>query len=236
MKQPGKKLWNQSIARKSLIGGETMNPSLAARSLLIRDVVTRASRKLRTYRPRRFFKGNPVPALVGVLGSGLLGGLGKRFRAPSDKRAAGLAPQLVIAANSGNLTAARGLIERAALPMNMKEHQVWLAAAGQLAPKVRAAVTKYAELIPAADQGGPEQFAASVQAQPVSLTQIEAQQAEELAAAKRERGAAAAGRAAVTARREANLTAIGTAGLTALARGGRRPLSRRRRRPRDFNF
>lgn len=225
-----KKLWSQSIARASLLGHETetMNPSIAAKSLLGRDVVTRATRKLFRYGRRRAYRGNPLPALIGALGS--LGGLGKRFKAPSEKRAAAIAPAIIAAANSGNLTAARGLIERAAWPMIAKEWDVWKAAAAQLAPKMRAAVTKYAELIPAASQRNPEEFAASIAASPVQLAQIEGQEREERAT----RGAAAERRAArdeeAAERREGRLTELGAAGLQALAGRGRRPARRRRRR------
>lgn len=70
------KLWNQSLARKSLLGGDTMNPSIAAKSLLGKTVVARASRKLKSYGRRRSHRGNPLPALAGVLGGlkGLFGG------------------------------------------------------------------------------------------------------------------------------------------------------------------
>lgn len=235
------RIWNQGVARKLLLGEKSQNPTLAA-SALLRSLgkrrVTRALRRVSKIR-RRFHKGNPAPALVAALGGKIFSGLGKRFRASSDKRAQGIAAGLVIAANQGNLTAARGLIERAAVPMNAKEKAVWAAAAGQLAPKIRASVGKYAELIPAADQSGPEQFAASVMAQPVSLTDIEAQAREELAARRSESSAATARREAAAERREARLLDVGGQIGAAVLGRSRRPSSRRRRRrssARRFSF
>lgn len=229
----------QSQASRFVHGNrDTSNPTMAARFILGRFAGRKATGLIQRYRRgrRSAYKGNPaIAALAGVLG-GL--DLGKRFKAPSFKRAAAMAPAIVAAANAGNLTAARGLIERAALPMNAKEHAVWAAAAGQLAPKIRAAVTMYAALVPAADQAGPEQFAASLVASPVQLTELETQAREERAA----RGAAGAAKAAraeaAAERREARFTELGAAGLTALARGGRRPARRRKRRPaaREFSF
>ena len=96
-----------------------------------------------------------------------MGGLGKRFKAPSEKRAAGLAPAIVASANAGNLTAARGLLERAAKPMKVAESLVWKAAAAQLSAATIAAVQKHLADIPQADQSGPEQFAQSVVASAV---------------------------------------------------------------------
>ncbi len=152
-----------------------MNPSIAAKSLLGRDVVARAVRKLKKYRPRKFHRGNPTLASVasivpgGGLIGGILGGLGGRFKKPSEVRAAALAPAIVQAANAGNLTAARGLIERAARPMIAKESAVWKAAAAQLSAAIVNAVHKNIASIPQADQSGPEQFAQSVMASAYQL-------------------------------------------------------------------
>jgi len=167
-------LYNQSIARRSLLGDETQNPSIAAKSLFRGATVRRAIARAKKRR-RPFHRGNPslasVASLVpgGSLVSGLLAGLGGRFRKRSEVRAAAVAPQVVQAANAGNLTAARGLIDRAAHPMLAKEHAVWVTALAQVAPSVIAAVQKNIASIPQASQRNPEEFAASVMASPVQL-------------------------------------------------------------------
>lgn len=164
------RIWSQSVARRSLIGSErTHNPSPAAASMLGKRRIKKAKAKLKRRGKKRAHRGNPLPAVVGVLAGakGLLGKLGGRFRAPSEVRAARVAESVVQAANAGNLTAAAGLIERAAKPMIAKEHAVWVAAAARLSPAIVAAVKKNAKSIPAADQSGPEQFAASVLGNPV---------------------------------------------------------------------
>jgi hypothetical protein len=165
------RIWNRGYARAALVGAErTMNPTPAAAAILKKSLGKKAYKRARARARRRksFHKGNPLPAAIGVLSGlgGLASKLGGRFRAPSEKRAAALAPALVAAANAGNLTAAAGLIERAARPMIAKEHLVWAAAAAQLAPSIIAAVKAHAKNIPAADQSNPEAFAASVQASP----------------------------------------------------------------------
>ena len=144
----------------------TNNPSPAAAAMLGKRTVRRAKKKLKRLGRRRAHKGNPLPAVAAILGSGVLSKLGGRFRKPSEARAGALAPSVVQAANAGNLTAAAGLIERAARPMIAKEHAVWAAAAAQLAPDVIALVHKFAAKIPKADQSGPEAFAQSVLASP----------------------------------------------------------------------
>jgi len=161
----------QSNASKFVHGERpTNNPTMAARFIIGRGKV--AQSRLKQYARRvvkaRRYKGNPSLAGLasvvpggGLLG-GLLGGLGGRFKKPSEVRAAAVAPQIVAAANAGNLMAARGLIERAAKPMIAKESAVWKAAAAQLAPNTVAAVKKNAASIPQADQSNPEAFAASV--------------------------------------------------------------------------
>lgn len=173
-------IWSAGVARRSMMGKErTHNPSPAAASMLGKKTVRRAKAKLRKLGRKRAHKGNPSPALASLLGGavggppgalvgGLLAGLtGGRFRAPSEVRAAKVAPAIVQAANAGNLTAAAGLIERAAKPMIAKEHAVWAAAAAQLAPAIVALVKAHMQSIPAADQSGPEAFAASVLSSPV---------------------------------------------------------------------
>lgn len=171
-----KKLWNQSRARESLLGHETdtMNPSIAARSLLGEKRTRAAERKRAKYR-RKFHKGNPTLATAaslvpggGIL-SGILGGLSGRFKKPSEARAAAIAPAIIQAANAGNLTAARGLIERAALPMKVAESAVWKAALAQVTPNIVAEVKKHLASIPQANQSNPEAFAQSVAASPVQL-------------------------------------------------------------------
>jgi len=236
-------IWSQSVARRALMGSErTHNPSPAASALLGKRKVGRAKAKLRRLGRRRAYKGNPAGAVTALLGGALggppgalLGGLlgGARFRAPSSSRAAKIAPALVTAANAGNLTAAAGLIERAAKPMTAKESAVWKMAAAQLAPAIVAAVHKYATLIPAADQTNPENFAASVMASAVSLPEIQARemQARGVATSAAERRAAR--EEAKQATREAQLAGVAGAGLQALARGGRRPTQRRTRRRRS---
>lgn len=167
------KLYNRGFARAAIIGKEpTMNPTPAAAALLGMNVVrpqfhrvSIARRHLRKKKHER--TANPVPAVLSLLGGGgFLGGLSKRFKAPSEKRAAGLVPALVASANSGNLTAVKGLIERANKPMIAKESAVWKAAAAQIAPAMVALAIKNNAQIPAADQSGPEQFSASVLASP----------------------------------------------------------------------
>lgn len=162
------KLWNRGYARASIMGHEaTMNPTPAAAALLGSRRVNKAKAALRRLVRRPAHKGNPLPAIVGILGG--LGGLSKRFKQPSEKRAAALAPQIVAAANAGNLMAARGLIERAAIPMKVAESNVWKAAAAQLSANTVAAVHKQAASIPQANQSGPEAFAASVLAAPTAV-------------------------------------------------------------------
>lgn len=234
-------LWSRGVARSHLMGYEkTSNPTPAAASMLGRRRVASAKRKLRRRGRRSAHRGNPLPAVVGLLGSGLLGKLGGRFRASSDSRAAKLAPSIVQAANAGNLTAAAGLIERPDRAGIQKEKAVWRLALAQLAPKIVAAVHKYADLIPHADHSSPENFAASVLGQPVSLPDLEQAERETKAAAQAEARAGRAATAAASERREARLTELGAAGLSALARGGRRPTQRRRRRRstrgRPFSF
>jgi len=194
-----------------------------------------AIRKARKFR-RPFYRGNPVPALVAGLASKLVGGL---FKAPSEKRAAKVAPAVILAANAGNLTAVAGLLERAAKPMRPKESLVWKLAAAQLSARVKKAAMDYATLIPPADQSNPENFAASVLAQPVSLAELEAQAKEARAAAGSAAERRAARAAAASDIQAGRLTELGVAGLQALAGRGRRPATRRRRRStkgRAFSF
>jgi hypothetical protein len=235
-------LYKSSPARRSIMGNEqTRNPPLAAYSILNRALgkkrvaagVRRASgrRGFGGILGRRKHRNNPLPAVAGLLGSSLLGGLGKRFKAPSEKRAARIAPSIVAAANAGNLVAAKGLIERAAMPMKRAEEIVWDKALAQLSPKIIAAVTRYAERLPSASQANPEEFAASLAAAPVvDLAQLETQEREE--ANQRRAGAAAVARERAEAgeRREARLLDVGgQIGAAVLGRG--RSPKRRRKKP-----
>ena len=165
------RIWSRGYARAQLVGNErTMNPSPAAAAILKKSMgAKRYKRALKEARRRRrsFHKNNPLPALIAL--GGLAGKLGGRFRKPSEARAAALVPQLVAAANAGNLTAAQGLIDRANHPMIAKEHAVWQAAAAQLSPAIVASLNKYISKIPPANQSGPEAFAASVLASPFML-------------------------------------------------------------------
>lgn len=227
-------IWSAGVARRSMMGHErTHNPSPAATFLLKRGFgakrVARVTAKLNRTR-RRFFKGNPLPALVGGELLGHIPGLKNLFKKRSDEIARGLAPAIVLAANNGNLVAARALIERAALPMNVKEHQVWAQAAGQLSAKIVAAVKKYADKIPQADQTNPAAFAASLQTA-VNLQDIVAEEAAAAGATKAERAAIAAQARADRQQLTTTLGGVAEAGLTALARRSvrRRPTRRRRR-------
>jgi hypothetical protein len=158
-------IYSQGYARRSLLGQPSVNPSIAAKSLLGRERVYHAKRKIVR---RRAHPGNPAPALVGALTS-LVPGIGKLFKKPSEQRAAALAPALVAQANAGNLTAAKGIIERAAIPMKAAESAVWRTAAAQIAPAIVQAVRTQAARIPAASQRNPEEFAASIMASPVQI-------------------------------------------------------------------
>jgi len=161
-----RKLWNQSKARESLLGHQTdtMNPSIAAKSLFPKRVLARAERIRSRYKKRKYHKGNIIPAIIGAVS--LASKLSGRLKKPSEQRAAAIAPGIIAAANNGNLNAARALIDRSNVPMIAKEHAVWENALGQLSPAIQQLVGKhYKELVPA-DQSSPEAFAASVAAMP----------------------------------------------------------------------
>jgi len=71
------RVWSQSIARRTLLGEESQNPSLAARSLLGPRAVRRAEHVTRRmFGRRRRSPGNPLPAFASVLGG--LGGFGRK--------------------------------------------------------------------------------------------------------------------------------------------------------------
>lgn len=230
-------IWSQSVARRSMMGHErTHNPSPAAAFLLEKRYgkkgLARAVAFLKKRR-RSAYRGNPVAALAAPVAESIIGhipGLKNLLKKHSEDIARGLAPSIVASANAGNLTAARGLLERAAIPMIVKEHAVWAAAAQQLSPKIVAAVKKYADQIPQASQANPAAFAQSLTPE-VSLQQIEAEAASHTAAQKAE---AAAARRQTVLERQATLgtvAGVATAGLQALARRSvRRSPQRRRRR------
>lgn len=170
-------IWSQSVARNAIRGRErTNNPSPAAASMLGKGRVKAAKRQARKLGRRKRHRGNPtaaeVASLVPIPGAGLVTGLvsslGGRFRKPSEARASSVSESVVQAANAGNLTAARGLIERAAKPMKVAEHAVWQAAAARLSPAIVQQVNANLARIPQADQSGPEKFAASVLGNPVT--------------------------------------------------------------------
>ncbi len=226
-----KQLWNQSVARESLLGHQTrtMNPSIAARSLLGRRVTEGAFRRLRGR--RRFYRENPAPALVAAI-AGKIGG--RLFKVPSEQKAAKVAGAAVSSAVNGNLTAAKMIFDRQTIGI-AKERAIWVAAWGQVPKSIKDAVKKYSEIIPGVDQSRPELAVQSALARAVDLNDIKQQEREQLEAVKAERRGAAASAAAASERREARFTELGAAGLQALARGGRRRGTRRRRR-RSFDY
>lgn len=65
-------IWQQSIARRSMMGGErTHNPSPAAASMLGTKRVKRAKAVLRRKGRKRAHRGNPLPAVAALLSSGV---------------------------------------------------------------------------------------------------------------------------------------------------------------------
>jgi len=235
-------LWNRGYARAHLVGAErTMNPTPAAYELLrgkfgarrVQLAVKRAGRR------RPFFRGNPIPAVAAILADKL--GLGGRFKTPSEKRAGGVAAQLVNAAVQGNLTAAKAIIERTEIGIQ-KERKVWRAAAAQIPPTILALVKKYADKIPGVDHSTPEAAGETALSRAVNGLELEHDAAAAAEAAQAKVQAAAAGRRAAATRERtetlATVQSLGVAGLQALAQRGRslqqprrrRQTSRRRRR------
>lgn len=224
------------MARRSLMGNErTHNPSPAAAAILLKSrgkrrvgLAIRRAGRLR----RSAHRGNPLPAVLGVLG-GLGGKLGGRFKTPSEKRAGSVAGRLVDAAVRGNLTAAKAIAERTEIGIQ-KERAVWRKAFQQIPPNIIELVKKYNEQIPGVDHSSPEAAADSAISRAVDGLQLEAAAQAELKATRAAGSAAAARRQAAaearSATREAQLTSIAGAGLQALAGRGRRPAQRRRKR------
>ncbi len=81
-------IWSQSIARRSLLGEESQNPTIAARSMLERSYgkrrVAATVRRLKRHR-RPSQKGNPAPALIAAVS--LAGKVAKRLKGPAAKSA-----------------------------------------------------------------------------------------------------------------------------------------------------
>ncbi len=231
-------LWNSNPARRYLVGAErTANPTPAAAFLLGKRLgrARKAARGIPAFRlRRRRTTSNPLPAVAAVLAS-KLGGLGGRFRAPSEKRAAGAATQLVAAAVAGNLTAAKTIAERVQIGI-AKERAVWRRALAQVPARILQLVQRYAAEIPGADQSSPEAAAESAIARAVDASALEAQSA----AARGAISSAAARRAAQAeakqARREELLAGVGGQIGSALLGRGRSLRRRPRRRTRALRF
>jgi hypothetical protein len=111
-----------------------------------------------------------IPFAAGALmkGGSLLGGIAKRLKQPSEKRAAAVAPQAVASANQGNLTAAKMICDRTTFGI-AKERAVWSAACAQINPAITAAAQ--AARIPAGyiDQSTPESAVQSALAHPIMM-------------------------------------------------------------------
>jgi len=224
------RIWSQGAARRSLSGGKTHNPGPAATALLGRASGKRQFRRAvkRAGKHRRSaHRGNPLPAVVGTVLGGL-GGLGGRFKKPSEQRAAGAAATLVAAAVAGNLTAAKAIAERTEIGIQ-KERAVWRRAFAQVPKEIVAAVAKYQDKIPGVDHSGPEAAADSALARAVDLHALVGAASTAAAA----RGVAAERRAAQAAaaaeRREERLTGLAGTAAQALLGRGRRPRARRRK-------
>jgi hypothetical protein len=111
-----------------------------------------------------------IPFAAGALmkGGSLLGGIAKRLKQPSEKRAAAVAPQAVASANQGNLTAAKMICDRTTFGI-AKERAVWSQACAQVNPAITAAAQ--AARIPAGyiDQSTPESAVQSALAHPIMM-------------------------------------------------------------------
>lgn len=222
-------LWSRGAARSHLMGHEkTSNPTPAAVALLGKKKTARVKAALARRIRKSAHRGNPLPAVVGILGS--LGGLGGRFKSPSEKRAAGAAGTMVNAAVNGNLTAAKAIAERTEIGIQ-KERAVWRKALAQIPPQIIALVKKYLDKIPGVDHSTPESAAETALSRA-----IDGHALEEAAVGAQKEAAAARTAAAreVTARgerREALFAGVaGQIGQGLLSRGRslRRPTRRRR--------
>lgn len=104
-------IWNQSQARRSLMGPErTHNPTPSAAALLGKKRVSRAKRVLRRKGRKRAHRGNPLPAVVGVATSLLGGKLAKRLKTPEARHAERVAVADALAARAA-LGDAAALVE-----------------------------------------------------------------------------------------------------------------------------
>jgi hypothetical protein len=75
------RIWSQSAARRSIVGGErTHNPSPAASSLLGGRLAKFGRKRALVSKRRRAHKGNPLPGVVLSVLGGLGGKLGKRLK------------------------------------------------------------------------------------------------------------------------------------------------------------
>lgn len=102
-------VWSAGVARKSLKSTRTGNPTLAATSLLGKGTVRRAARAAVGRRGRRAFRGNPLPAVAGILGSGLLGKFSKSFDPKKHAVRVARVRGMAEAALKGDKTARTGL-------------------------------------------------------------------------------------------------------------------------------
>jgi hypothetical protein len=99
---------------------------------------------------------NPVPVAAALTGGKLLGGLARRFRAPSERRASGPSQQLVASANAGNATAATAIYYRQSVGIE-KERAVWRAAFQQLTPDMQLVGQRFSrQLLALTDHSTPE--------------------------------------------------------------------------------
>jgi len=80
-------LYNQGIARRALLGEDTQNPSMAAKSLLGEGRISRAKKKLAKagLKRRKSHRGNPLPALIGAVA--VAGKVAKRLKGPAARSA-----------------------------------------------------------------------------------------------------------------------------------------------------
>jgi hypothetical protein len=227
-------LWSRGVARRAMMGYEpTHNPTPSAASLLGKGRVKRAGAVLKRKGIKRRHKGNPLPAVVALVG-GKLPGIKNLFKTPSEKRAAGPAQTLVNAAVQGNLTAAKAIAERTEIGIQ-KERAIWRKAALQIPPKIMQLLQKYQEQVPGVDHSTPEAAADSALARAVNANDLEAKEAAAAAEVRAAAGRRSAAADAKQARREELLAGVGgQIGSALLSRGRslRQPRRKRRRIPR----
>jgi hypothetical protein len=109
------KIWSQSIARKTLLGEESQNPSIAAASLLGKKAVRRAEQfQRRKFGRKRRSPDNPLPAFIGsALGGlgGIFGGAGKK-QAQREAANEATLQEGITALQSENLLGAKDALQR----------------------------------------------------------------------------------------------------------------------------